>query len=214
MKEFNVVQLISIKMFSIISAWMIKIFWLGRIEGLHNIPAKPCIIISNHASYLDFLLLGYIFKRTTNIRFRFWAKTKVTKHFLWKIYSNIFHSIEVNENGNFRKLNELSLEALNNGEYVCIFPEGKRSRNGDLQEFKVGYLRLALSAGIDVVPVFLENTFEAWPTHKSFPKPKRCNITFHPTFKISKDLTETEINEVNSMIRRKYEEFKKESIKN
>jgi 1-acyl-sn-glycerol-3-phosphate acyltransferase len=208
MRKFNIAQLILLKTFSLANAWMIKTLWLGKVEGLNHIPTSPCVIISNHESYLDFLLLGYVLKRKANKDFRFWAKTKVIQHSIWKIYSNLFNTIEVNESGNFRKLNELSLQALSNGEYVCIFPEGRRTRNGDLQKFKVGYLRLASENGVEVVPVFLENTYETWPTHRSFPSIKRCKITFHPPLEIPKNLTESETEEFNLMVMTKYESFK------
>lgn len=212
MRILNTGQLLGVKIISNISALLIKAFWLGKIEGLDFIPASPCIIISNHASYLDFLLLGYVLKKKANKDFRFWAKTRVIKHAFWKTYSNIFNSIEVNENGNHRKLNELSLQALNDGHYVCIFPEGRRSRNGDLQEFKPGYLHLASTKGIEVVPAFLENTFETWPSHKKLPRLRRCNITFYQPVKIPKNLSESETDELNLMLMKKYELAKRLSI--
>jgi len=197
------------RIFSFATASLIRSFWLGKTEGISNIPDSPCILISNHASYLDFLLIGYVLKRKANKNFTFWAKTKVINHFLWKTYSNIFNSIEVV--GNLRKLNELSSQALNKGQYICIFPEGKRSRDGKLQPFKKGYLRLASSIGTNIVPVQLENTFLAWPAHQLLPKFKKCSITFYPPIEISKDLTEDEIDQINLTIMKAYEIFRSKS---
>jgi long-chain acyl-CoA synthetase len=198
-----------IKIFSYTSAFLIRTFWLGKTEGLEYIPDTPCIIISNHESYLDFLLLGYVLRRKANKNFSFWAKTKVLNHFIWKIYSNIFSTIEVN--GSIRKLNELSQQAMERGEYVCIFPEGKRTRNGKLQVFMMGYLRLASLIGTEIVPVYLENTFRAWPSHKLFPRFRKCQITFFPSVAVSKELTEEELEEVNRTMMKKYEEFSNKS---
>ena len=197
------------KILSVVTAFLIRCFWVGRINKISNIPPTPCILISNHESYLDFLLIGYALRNKAKIKFSFWAKTKVVNHLIWRIYSNIFKSIEVN--GNLRKLNEISQQAINRGESVCIFPEGKRSRNGQLQPFQKGYLRLASSIGIEVVPIFLENTYIAWPSHKLLPNFRKCNITFHPAIKISKDLTEEEISEINLTLMKKYEGFSKKS---
>ncbi len=187
---------------------MIQTFWLGKIKGIENIPDKPCIIISNHESYLDFLLIGYVLKRKANKEFRFWAKTKVIKHSLWRFYSSMFDSIEVCECGNFRQLTELSLQTLNGGKFVCIFPEGRRSRNGNIQNFKAGYLKVAATSGIEIVPLFLENTFEIWPAHQKFPKPKRCSISIYPAYKIPKGMSDSEIDELNLMIRSEYDTYK------
>lgn len=212
MRKLNSTQMILLKTFSLANAWIIKTFWLGKIEGLDHVPTSPCIIISNHESYLDFLLLGYVLKKNAHKDFRFWAKTKVIKHCIWRFYSNLYNTIEVNENGNWRKLNELSLQALSNGEYVCIFPEGSRSRNGDMQKFKVGYLRLASANRVKVVPAFLENTYNTWPAHRSFPRIRRCKITFYPPMEIPKDLTESEIEEFNLIVMTTYESFKVRSL--
>lgn len=199
------------KTLSVVTAFLIRCFWVGRINKISNIPAIPCILISNHESYLDFLLIGYALRNKAKIKFSFWAKTKVVNHLIWRIYSNIFNSIEVN--GNLRKLNEISQQAINRGEYICIFPEGKRTRNGDLQHFWKGYLRLASSIGIEIIPVFLENTYIAWPSHRLLPIFKRCHVTFHPSIKISKDLTEEEIDKINSTIMHKYKEFRENSLR-
>ena len=212
MQQLKIVRLTDLfftRTFSLITAFVIQSFWLGKTEGLSNIPATPCILISNHESYLDFLLIGYVLKRKANKNFTFWAKTKVVKHCIWKTYSNIFNSIEVV--GNLRKLNELSSEAMSNGHYVCIFPEGKRTRDGELQPFMKGYMRLASQIGCKIVPVYLKNTFLSWPAHRLFPGFKKCNITIYPPIEISKDLTEEEIDQINLTIMKKYESFRSKS---
>jgi 1-acyl-sn-glycerol-3-phosphate acyltransferase len=212
MEHFTLVRYVNTcfqRIFAYSTAFLIRSFWLGKIEGLRHIPATPSIIISNHESYLDFLLLGYVFKKKANLNFSFWAKSKVRNHFVWKIYSNIFSTIEVN--GSLRKLNELSQQSLESGKHVCIFPEGKRTRNGELQPFMKGYLRLASTIGIEVIPVFLKNTYGAWPSHKLFPKFQKCNITFYPSIKIPVGLTEEEIDEINLDMMKKYEGFRNKS---
>lgn len=201
-RNIPVLQSCFIAVVSFFTAFLVRTCWLGKIEGLEHIPASPCIIIANHASYLDFLLLGYVLKRKSGKRFRFWAKTKVVKHGLWKTYSALYHSIEVN--GNFRKLTELSVQAIQNGEYVCIFPEGQRSRNGAIQSFKSGYLHLAASSGIEVVPVFLENTYRAWPAHKVLPTIQKCHVRFYPALPVAKNIPETDLDELNRKIMEKY----------
>lgn len=212
MQQLKIVRLTNLfftRTFSLLTALVIRSSWLGKTEGLTNIPATPCILISNHESYLDFLLIGYVLKRKANKNFTFWAKTKVVNHHIWRTYSNIFNSIEVA--GNLRKLNELSSQAMNNGQYVCIFPEGKRTRDGELQPFMKGYLRLASTIGCKIVPIHLENTFFAWPAHRLFPRYKKCNVTLYPPIEISKDLTEEEIDQINLTIMKKYESFRSKS---
>lgn len=185
------------KIIAFITAFVIKTFWLGRVNGLSNIPQNPSVIISNHLSYLDFLLIGYVLNRKANKRFRFWAKTKVVNHSIWKFYSGIFQSIEVDCGHGFRTLYEMSQQAITDGEFVCIFPEGTRSKDGNLMPFKEGYIKLAATCSVEILPIYLENTFVAWPSHKSLPKIQRCNLTFYPALTISKDPSRMEIEQVN-----------------
>jgi long-chain acyl-CoA synthetase len=105
------------------------------------------------------------------------------------------------------------MQVINQGIYVCIFPEGKRTRNGELQKFKEGYLYLAASGALEVAPVILENTFKAWPTHQKLPKLKRCNITFLPPFQVSDNLNEAQIGDLNAMVMEKYLDSKTKHLK-
>jgi 1-acyl-sn-glycerol-3-phosphate acyltransferase len=197
------------KIITELTAVLVKSLWLGRIDGISKIPTHPCIIIANHESYLDFLLIGYSLNRKAKIPFIFWAKSKVLRHSLWKIYSGIFGTIEVGDHGGIDKLLETSKQAMQNGNYICIFPEGTRSRTGDLQYFKQGYLRLATDTGKEIVPVFLENTYHAWPSTSRLPKRRKCNITFLSSIQISKNMKKSEIDTINQTIMKTYRELKK-----
>lgn len=189
------------------TAKVVQWMWLGKIAGTHNIPKRPCILIANHGSYLDFLLIGYSLVKIARIPFRFWAKTKVTRHCLWKKYSEIFSTIEVGKDNRASGLIEISGRALEQGSYICIFPEGTRSRTGELLPFKHGYLKLASAYGLEIVPVYLENTFDAWPPQRHLPRKKRCNVTFYPPIKISKDIKKCDIEMLNREIMENYRKY-------
>ena len=190
------------------TAKVVKFMWLGKITGTKNIPPHPCIIISNHESYLDFLLIGYSLVKIAGIPFQFWAKTKVINHSLWKKYSEIFSAIEVGKCRRMDDLLEISREALKKGNYICIFPEGTRTRTGKLLPFKHGYLKLATALDLEIVPVYIENTFYAWPPFKRLPRRKKCNITFFPPIKIDKDIKKPDLEILNKAIMNRYLEFK------
>jgi 1-acyl-sn-glycerol-3-phosphate acyltransferase len=190
------------------TARVVEFMWLGKISGTKNIPTSPCVIIANHESYLDFLLIGYSLAKIACIPFNFWAKTKVINHWWWKKYSEIFSAIEVKQTHGLESLIEQSREALKQGNYICIFPEGTRSRTGELLSFKCGYLKLASSMGLEIVPVYLENTFQAWPPFKRLPRRIKCNVTFYPPIKISQDIKKADMEELNRSIMRWYGDCK------
>lgn len=191
------------------TAKVVQWMWLGEIHGTHNIPGHPCVLIANHQSYLDFLLIGYSLAKIAGVPFRFWAKTKVTRHYLWKKYSEIFSAIEVGKEGGVAELMEISRQALEQGSYICIFPEGTRSRTGELLPFRQGYLRLASAFGLEIVPIYLEHTFDAWPPQKRLPRKRKCDVTFYPPIKIARDMKKPDIEMLNSEIMENYRKFRR-----
>ena len=70
---------------------------------------------------------------------------------------------------------------LKKGRNVLIFPEGTRSRDGSLSEFKQTFTLLACEIGVPVVPVAIDGAFEAFPRNRKFPHPfKKINVTYLP----------------------------------
>ena len=61
-----------------------------------------------------------------------------------------------------------------------IFPEGGRSPDGRLQRFKPGAFRLACSLGVPLLPVTIVGGHESWPPGRTWPRPGRLTITYHP----------------------------------
>lgn len=169
--------------------WILfKIFWRMEIIGSENIPKKgPLIIASNHASYLDPLILGISMKRNVH----FIAKKEV--------FNNVF--------GNFicRKLNafpvdrekiidinalKTSINILQCGKVLGIFPEGRRSNNGKLQEFKLGIIKIAMKTGAPILPVGITGSNRIYPRGKTFPVLFRHKIIVRygsPKYLISKN---------------------------
>ncbi len=67
---------------------------------------------------------------------------------------------------------------LGRGEPVVIFPEGTRSRTGELQEFKPGVGLIAWEYQVPIVPAFIKGAFQAMPAGKSLPKPHPIEVRF------------------------------------
>ncbi len=73
---------------------------------------------------------------------------------------------------------QLSAYVLRKGKVLCVFPEGGRSRDGNLKEFKKGVGIIAKELNIPVVPVAIEGTYEMLATGMNFPRPAGISITF------------------------------------
>ena len=78
---------------------------------------------------------------------------------------------------------------LSAGESVLIFPEGTRSRTGQIQEFKPGVGLIALELGVPVVPAYIGGTYEAMPTGKAFPQRRRVKVLFGPAIRVEANLS-------------------------
>lgn len=127
-----------------------------RIRGAGNLPAGPCIVVSNHASYLDGLVMTAVLPR----RFTFVIQHGVAS---W------FYAGTVLRRMGYRFVNRSSARAgavqtramlrdLHNGESLAIFAEGTFKAEPGLLPFKNGAFLLAAKAGIPVVPVTIRGT--------------------------------------------------------
>jgi 1-acyl-sn-glycerol-3-phosphate acyltransferase len=126
------------------------------IEGVHRVPALgPVILASNHVSYLDPLVLGYLADRRHR-KIRFLAKRELfDKRGLGFILRHA-HQIPVARNtveaaGSL----DAAVDALRAGECVCVFPEGTISLDLEPMVGKTGTARLAAASGVPVTPIGL-----------------------------------------------------------
>ena len=147
--------------------WLIlKIFWKIEVIGIENIPKEGGLILaSNHVSYLDPIVLAITMER--KICF-------ITKK---EAFNNIFGSVLLKNLNAFpvdrgkvdiRSLKK-SLSILHEKKVLGIFPEGTRSSNGELQELKLGAIKIAMKAGVPILPVGIIGTNKIYPRGKKFP---------------------------------------------
>jgi 1-acyl-sn-glycerol-3-phosphate acyltransferase len=80
-----------------------------------------------------------------------------------------------------------SLNTLRDGATLLVFPEGARSfPDGKLQEFKTGAVRIALEAGVPILPVTVKGANRVWSQTMKRPKFRRVEIYYHPLFQVPK----------------------------
>ena len=143
---------------SILIASNIKV----TVKGIENIDtSKSYIFMANHSSQLDILvLLGSI-----PIQFRWLAKAELFKIPLFG--GALRHSGQIsidrsNRKSAFKSL-KIAADTINNGVSVVIFPEGTRSLDGKIREFKKGGFVLAVEAGVPIIPVIIHGTNKIMP---------------------------------------------------
>jgi long-chain acyl-CoA synthetase len=140
----------------------------------------PVIYAVNHTSHLDaptFLRLAG-FRGRQQLVIAAAADYFFKNSFLSWLSRNFIHAVPVEREGSARaSLTRIGRE-LSLGRSVVIFPEGSRSRNGRIREFKPGIGLLAASLQVPVVPVRIEGNFELLPKGKRWLKRGRVSVRF------------------------------------
>jgi len=144
----------------------------------HKIPATgPAVIAANHPSYLDPILLSLQVERP--IRFMAWdALFRVP---LLGALMRLFGAFPVDvRGGRGRDAYERARALVEQGELVGIFPEGKRSRSGWMEErLREGAARLSWETGAPLVPATITGAFRAWPYFRALPEPAKIRVRYH-----------------------------------
>lgn len=136
-----------------------------KYSGLENVPEGPCIVAANHRSHLDPPVLNSVLPRPLV----FLAKEELFKPPLGWFLKHM-RAIPVRRRGDFEVL-KISLDLLNKGLQIGIFPEGTRAQPGKFLKPKAGVGILAVKSGVPVVPVLIEGTDRSLPRGAKFPRP-------------------------------------------
>ena len=162
----------------IIGKLLFNSYFRVKKEGSINLPKEPFILIANHQSFLDvFILITMLpigFLRKTY----FMAKIKHFQKGFGKFLADNTNTIIVDINQNLGKTLKESAYALKKGKNMVIFPEGIRTRDGELNEFKKSFAILSKELGVPVVPFGIKGAFEALPYGAAFPRPKKIIVKF------------------------------------
>jgi 1-acyl-sn-glycerol-3-phosphate acyltransferase len=144
----------------------IKVFWkyLGLkfdFEGVQNIPREGGAVLSiNHIGYLDFALAGTA-ALPAGRYVRFMAKKEIFDNKLAGPLMRGMHHICVDRSSGTASF-VAALRALRSGEVIGIFPEGTISVSFEIKELKTGAVRLAMGAGVPVIPTIVWGSQRIW----------------------------------------------------
>jgi 1-acyl-sn-glycerol-3-phosphate acyltransferase len=147
-----------------------------RASGRENIPSRGgAILISNHLSHLDVFVLGILLPRPLS----YVARSTLFVPVLGALIRSVGGFPIQREGMGASGLKE-TLRRLRNGGVVVLFPEGTRSRDGELGAIKPGIAAVATRARVPIVPAAVAGTFEAWPRRRLFPWPYPVRVHYGP----------------------------------
>jgi len=149
-----------------------RLLFRVQIEGKENIPSNPVLFVCNHQSSLDqFLVTSFLSNR--QFRTTFYLAKEFHYRARWKQWLVDRHNVVlVHPTETLALALKRLAQCLKQNNNVLIFPEGTRSPNGTLTEFKKSFALLSCALGIPVVPVLIQGTFHALPKGKLLPKYK------------------------------------------
>lgn len=145
--------------------------YLGwRVYNPERVPLDgPVILASNHASFLDPPLVGAGIRRGIN----YLARESLFRFPLLGWILRQWQVVPVDREGGGAKGLKAILDRLLAGGAIILFPEGTRSRDGQLQPARSGIGLTVIKSDAPVVPVRVFGTFEAYHRHMRFPRPGR-----------------------------------------
>lgn len=149
-------------MWASLYTWIVPA-WRIRIEGRKNIKRdRACVVVANHQSLLDILVIFRLF-----FHFKFVSKVEIFKiPFIgWNMYLNRYIRLKRGHRKSVEQMMTDARAALAGGSSVLIFPEGSRSPDGKVREFRTGAFFLAKSMQVPILPIAISGTNAALPKH-------------------------------------------------
>jgi len=150
-----------------------------EVTGRGNLPPPPFLLIANHASHLDALVLAASLRGEAAAASHALAAGEV---FFGSDAGAAFAAYAINAlpvwrgQTTRRDLATLRARLAEDRLVYILFPEGTRSRSGEMGAFQPGLARLVIGTEIPVVPAWIEGAHAAWPPQRRWPRPGRLSL--------------------------------------
>ena len=168
-----------------------RLFWRVRWRDTQNIPltGDGIIIAANHQTYIDPFWAGVPVRRP--VRFLAWDAA-----FNWPVvgfFLKLFGAWPLQLEGSDPAPIRRSLQWIGEGGAVMLFPEGGRGNpDGTMKKCKAGAVRMALEAGVPILPVTIRGGQRIWPSTFRFPRiGPHIEIVYHPLMHVEQNADET-----------------------
>lgn len=158
-----------------------RVLWHMRFHGVENIPARGGVVIAaNHQTYIDPFWISVPVRRP--VRYLAWDEA-----FRWPLMGKpmeLLGAWPIPINSASPTAVRRTLHFLREGGAVMIFPEGGRCEpDGAMKRFKLGAVRIALEADVQILPVTICGAHRVWPKTQIFPRFAPVEIIYHPPYK-------------------------------
>ncbi len=153
----------------------LAVYFRWRVHDRGNVPAVgPVILASNHVSYIDPPLVGCALDRAVH----FLARKTLFENRAFGPLIRKLNAVPVDRDGGGGTGLKTLLERLDTGAGIVLFPEGTRSRDGELKPAKAGIGLVVIKSDAPVVPVRIYGAYQAWGRQRIVPAPRRIDVVF------------------------------------
>lgn len=190
----------AVGLFRILTAPIFMFYLRLNKMGQENIAPSPRIYVLNHESFADAFALGHMFSYKKAKDIYFFA---IKKHFespVRKFFADRGNIVLVDINKNLKESLQIAATVLKENKDLVIFPEGARTRDGEIHEFKKFFAILSKELNIPVTVVGINGFYESMPYGSSFPKPGKVDIEILGDIDPEKHTTEEIVEESRNMI--------------
>lgn len=154
--------------------FILTVFYRLRRYHMERIPKTGAVLLAgNHQSHFDPPAIGLC---NTSRPTHFLARAGLFKNRAFGWFIAAVNSVPIKEESSDLGAIREILARLETGVPVLVFPEGSRTPDGDIHEFKRGVALLLKRAKCPVVPVAIEGAYDAFPRHRKFPRLFGCRI--------------------------------------
>lgn len=193
------------RMFIALAQPFFRLYFKLTGKGADRIPDGPVIITPNHQSFLDGLFVMSFLKYRDIKNTYFYAKEQHVRQPFIKFMAAT-HNVIVMDMSNLKDSIQKMGEALKKKKNIIIFPEGTRTPDGKLGEFKKTFAILSKELNVPVVPVSIKGAYQAMPKGRKIPKPHKVQVEFLDPIYPKQDTYEGLTREVYNSIKRNQEQ--------
>ena len=160
----------AVGLFRILTAPIFKFYLKLTKKGQEKISSEPRIYVLNHESFADAFALGHMFtyKQAKNVYF-----FAIKKHFekpVRRFFADNGNIVLVDINKNLKESLQIAAKVLKENKSLVIFPEGARTRDGEIHDFKKFFAILSKELNIPVTVMGIKGFYESMPFGSSFPR--------------------------------------------
>ncbi len=154
--------------------WLVaKLLWRISFEGLENVPATgPFVLAPVHRSWIDFGLVSAVTRR----RMGYMGKESLWKNKAMGSLITVLGAYPVNRGAPDREALRRTLDILEKGVPLVLFPEGTRRNGPVIEHLHEGAAFVASRAGVPLVPVGIGGSERALPRGKALPRPVKIHV--------------------------------------